>query len=63
MYVAEKIIIKNQIDIGRVFTYEEAAKYCGVKSSGHFSECISGKRKHHDKHPLTKERLQWELVK
>lgn len=45
------------------FTVTDAAKWCGLKSSSSIHDNIKGNKKSAGKHPITKEKLHWELIK
>lgn len=52
------------IETGEIFfTIMDAARWCGLKSSSSIHGNLKGEKKSAGKHPITKEKLHWELVK
>ena len=51
------------IETGEIFSsYQEAAKWAGLKSSSGISDYFAGKKKSAGKHPVTNIKLHWEKI-
>ena len=49
---------------GEIFpSYQEAAKWCGLKDTSNIIRCTNGERQSAGKHPETKEKLKWKKIK
>lgn len=48
---------------GKIFSsYQEAAKWCGLKDDSNIGRCVRGERQSAGKHPETKEKLRWKSI-
>lgn len=49
---------------GKIFpSYQEAAKWCGLKDTSNIIRCTTGERQSAGRHPETKEKLKWKKIK